>query len=90
MNFLETWSELDKLHEWQYINRPSQSTNTQNNSSGMKNYEVTYYEDGVRKSFTVTARSKSEAEDLAWYKVDADSVYVSELDEEFGQDATKE
>lgn len=94
--FSETYSELDSLHEWKLMASaappatPQPATTQSATKAGPKNYEVTYYEDGVRKSFTVAANSKSEAEDLAWYKVDADSVYVSELDEELGQDAAKE
>ena len=44
----------------------------------LKSYKVVYYEDGVKKSFTVQAGSKAEAEQIGWSRVDADSLYVSE------------
>ena len=44
----------------------------------LQTYRITYYEDGVKKSFTVQASSKAEAEQIGWSKVDADSLYVSE------------
>lgn len=45
----------------------------------MREYIITYYNDGVKKSFTVTAKSKDEALQKAWNIVDAESVYVSEV-----------
>ena len=76
MDFLETWTELNKLNEWSYMNTPSKSTG----SSSKKTYEVTYHEDGVQKKFTVQAYSNAEAEHIAWSRVDADSLYVTEVD----------
>lgn len=52
------------------------------NEAPQKQYKITYREDGVSKSFTVWASSKVEAEQKAWSKVDADSVWVTELEEE--------
>lgn len=52
------------------------------NEATQKQYKITYREDGVSKSFTVLASSKAEAEQKAWSKVDADSVWVTELEEE--------
>lgn len=45
----------------------------------LQTYRITYYEDGVKKSFTVQASSKAEAEQIGWSRVDADSLYVSEV-----------
>lgn len=47
----------------------------------MKKYKITYYADGVKKSLTVTAKSKDEALQKAWSLTDADDVYVSEVTE---------
>lgn len=86
MDFLETWTELSKLHEWRYMNTPSKSTGSQATgsqpagSNSKKTYEVTYYEDSVQKKFTVQAYSSAEAEQIAWSRVDADSLYVKEVD----------
>lgn len=84
MNFLETYLELDKLQEWKLMTKPTQSTAPAQSAikAGPKNYQVTYYEDGVKKSFTLTADSTAEAEQIAWSRVEADSLYVSELEEE--------
>jgi len=49
------------------------------NEEVLKTWRVSYYEDGVKKSFTVQAGSKVEAERIGWSKVDADSLYVSEV-----------
>lgn len=46
---------------------------------GLKTFKISYYEDGVKKSFTVQASSKAEAEQIGWSRVDADSLYVSEV-----------
>jgi hypothetical protein len=51
------------------------------NEAPQKQYKITYREDGVSKSFTVLASSKAEAEQKAWSQVDADSVWVTELEE---------
>ena len=48
------------------------------NEAPLKNYRIVYYEDGVKKSFTVQAASKEEAEQIGWSRVDAESLYVSE------------
>ena len=47
--------------------------------SPLKTWRISYYEDGVKKSFTVQAASKEEAEQIGWSRVDADSLYVSEV-----------
>ena len=78
MNFLGTYLTLDKLYEWKAMT----PTSVPSSKSGPKNYQVTYYDDGVKKSFTVTANSNSEAEQIAWSRVDADSLWVTELEEE--------
>ena len=49
------------------------------NESPLKTWRISYYEDGVKKSFTVQAASKEEAEQIGWSRVDADSLYVSEV-----------
>ena len=45
----------------------------------MKQFRVSYYEDDVQRSFIVYARDRDEALQIAWSRVDADSVYVSEI-----------
>ena len=45
----------------------------------MKQFRVSYYEDGVKHSFIINARNRDEALQIAWSRVDADSVYVSEI-----------
>ena len=57
--------------------------NTSLTEAAQKQYKITYREDGVSKSFTVWASSKAEAEQKAWSQVDADSVWVTELTEDF-------
>lgn len=47
-------------------------------NEALQTYRITYYEDDVKKSFTVQANSKAEAEQIGWSRVDADSLYVSE------------
>ena len=49
------------------------------NESSLKTWRISYYEDEVKKSFTVQAASKEEAEQIGWSRVDADSLYVSEV-----------
>ena len=49
------------------------------NESPLKTWRISYYEDGVKKSFTVQAASKEEAEQIGWSRVDTDSLYVSEV-----------
>jgi hypothetical protein len=73
MNFKETWTKLEKLHEWKYMNPPKAPSTS-------KKYKVTYYDDGVKKSFEVSAASTSDAEQIAWSKVSADSLYVTEIE----------
>lgn len=83
MNFLEAYSTLEKLQEWKLMNQPVSSAQPAATAkAGPKKYQVTYYDDGVRKTFTVTANSTSEAEDIAWSIVDVDSLYVTELSED--------
>lgn len=58
--------------------------------SALKTWKISYYEDGVKKSFTVQAASKEEAEQIGWSRVDADSLYVSEvINEDAKVDASK-
>lgn len=45
----------------------------------MKKYKITYYTDGVKKTLIVEAKDKDDALQKAWSLVDADSVYVSEV-----------
>ena len=47
-------------------------------NEALQTYRITYYEDDIKKSFTVQASSKAEAEQIGWSRVDADSLYVSE------------
>jgi hypothetical protein len=47
----------------------------------MKKYKITYYADGVKHSQIIEARNKDDALKIAWSLVDADSVYISEVDE---------
>ena len=47
-------------------------------NEALQTYRITYYEDDIKKSFTVQAGSKAEAEQIGWSRVDADSLYVSE------------
>ena len=56
---------------------------------GLKTFKISYYEDGVKKSFTVQASSKAEAEQIGWSRVDADSLYVSEVVNEAATPAQK-
>jgi hypothetical protein len=49
------------------------------NESSLKTWRISYYEDEVKKSFIVQAASKEEAEQIGWSRVDADSLYVSEV-----------
>lgn len=55
------------------------------NESPLKTWRISYYEDEVKKSFTVQAASKEEAEQIGWSRVDADSLYVSEVVNEDAQ-----
>ena len=58
--------------------------------SALKTWRISYYEDEVKKSFTVQAASKEEAEQIGWSRVDADSLYVSEvINEDAKVDASK-
>jgi hypothetical protein len=60
------------------------------NESPLKTWRISYYEDEVKKSFTVQAASKEEAEQIGWSRVDADSLYVSEVvNEDAKFDASK-
>ena len=44
----------------------------------MKEYEITFYENGVKKTKIVNADSKDEAMKIAWSLTDEETVYVSE------------
>ena len=48
----------------------------------MKKYKITAYIGGVKKSRTVEAKNKAEAEQIGWELFDVDSIYVSEVEEE--------
>lgn len=48
----------------------------------MKKYKISAYIDGVKKSRIVVARNEAEAERIGWELFDADSIYVSEVQEE--------
>ena len=43
---------------------------------------ITVYMDGVQKSRIVEAKNKAEAERIGWELFDADSIYVSEVENE--------
>ena len=45
----------------------------------MKEYEITVYIDGVKKTRTVQAENKEAAKQIGWELFDADSIYVSEV-----------
>jgi hypothetical protein len=48
--------------------------------AALKTYCISYRDDeDVKHSFTVQARNKEEAEQIGWSRVDADSIYVSEV-----------
>ena len=60
------------------------------NEETLKTWRISYYEDDVKKSFTVQASSKEEAEQIGWSRVDADSLSVSEVvNEDAKSDASK-
>lgn len=69
-------TEKVALQEWRPMNPQSKSQSTQ--QGGLKTYRVTYYNEGVKKSFVVAASSRASAEQLAWAQVEADSLYVTE------------
>ena len=52
----------------------------------MKRYEITVHEDGVKKVRSVFAYSKEEAEQIGWELFDADSIYVSEVEDDSNAD----
>lgn len=101
MNFLEAYLALDKLQEWKLMNSPVSPTPSASSpppassaqpaavKASPKTYQITYYDDGVKKTFTVTAGSRYEAEQIAWSKLDADSLYVDELGEELDLDEAR-
>lgn len=72
-DFEGTLIEEAVLHEWRPMNTTSNSSKPQ-----LKTYKVTYYEDGVKRYFYVSADSPSAAEQLGWAQVEADSLYVTE------------
>ena len=45
----------------------------------MRLFEISAHQDGVKKTKTVRADSKAEAERIGWELFDADSIYVSEV-----------
>jgi hypothetical protein len=45
----------------------------------MKQYEITAYIDGVKKTRTVNAKSKAEAKCIGWELFYTDSIYVREV-----------
>lgn len=68
---------VDKSGQRVTISRSQQAPQTK---SGPTTYKVTYYEDGVQKTFTVQADSRKQAEYRAWSQVDADSLWVTEVE----------
>ena len=46
----------------------------------MNLYEISAHIDGIKKTRTIFASSKAEAEKIGWELFDADSIYVSEKD----------
>lgn len=60
------------------------------NEAAQKKYEICYREDedGPKKRFTVFAGSEAEAKQIAWSRVDADDIWVSEIKEDL-QEANK-
>ena len=60
------------------------------NEAAQKKYEVCYREDedGPKKRFIVFAGSEAEAKQIAWSRVDADDIWVSEIQEDL-QEANK-
>lgn len=60
------------------------------NESKLKTYEICYREDedGPKKRFTVSAGSEAEAKQIAWSRVDAEDIWVSEIQEDL-QEANK-
>lgn len=47
----------------------------------MKKYRISYYSDGVKHSRIIEAKNRDEALKKAWSLVDADDLYVSEVEE---------
>lgn len=60
------------------------------NEAAQKKYEICYREDedGPKKRFTVFAGSEAEAKQIAWSRVDAEDIWVSEIKEDL-QEANK-
>ncbi len=48
----------------------------------MKKFKITYHECGVTKYLYINARNKDEATAKAWRMVDADDIYVSEVEDD--------
>lgn len=46
----------------------------------MKTYSISWHENGVSKSFTLQACDADEAKQIAWSRVDADDIYVEEIE----------
>lgn len=42
-------------------------------------YEISAYEDGVKKSRVIEAKDREEAKQIGWEIFDADSIYVEEV-----------
>jgi hypothetical protein len=68
---------VDKSGQRVTISRSQQSPQTK---QGPTTWRVSYYEGGVKKSFTVQAETRQQAEYRAWSQVDADSLWVTEVD----------
>lgn len=45
----------------------------------MKQYEAIIYEDGVKKVRTIEAKTRADAQRLAWEMFDADDIYIAEV-----------
>lgn len=62
------------------------------NEAAQKKYEICYREDedGPKKRFTVVAGSEEEAKQIAWSRVDAEDIWVSEIKEDLQEKAILE
>lgn len=46
----------------------------------MKQFKITYHENGVTKYLIISAKNKDEATNKAWRMIDADDIYVNEVE----------
>lgn len=47
----------------------------------MKQFKITYHENGVTKYLTISAKDRQDAYNKAWRMIDADDIYVSEVED---------